>query len=215
MSIKDKLKINQFQNLVVINEPTDYDIFMNVPHELSDEHDAIFVFVETLGEMAKMTKMIIDDQLLVEKGYLYFAYPKKGNKKYQTFIHRDDIFPALNTKDGYVFGSDIKFAKVMSLDETFTVMGLKREKKSVKKTSAASQRVSDYEKQVKDVEDLLLNHPKELEFYQELTPGYRKDWARFIFSAKQQKTREQRSKQMIEVLSQGYKTMDLFRQGKK
>ena len=51
--------------------------------------------------------------------------------------------------------------------------------------------------------------------YQDLTPGYQRDWARYIFSAKQQKTREKRHAQMVEILSQGYKSVDLFRQKKK
>jgi len=39
-----------------------------------------------------------------------------------------------------------------------------------KKTKIASQSVADYEKHVKDVEQILANHPNELKFYQELTP---------------------------------------------
>lgn len=88
-------------------------------------------------------------------------------------------------------------------------------KKKVKKTSAASQCVSDYVENIKDVEVLLAKHPNELQFYQSLTPGYQKDWARHIFLAKQQQTREKRAQQMVEILSQGYKSIDLFRRKKK
>lgn len=151
-----------------------------------------------------------------EKGYLFFAYPKKGNKRYDTFIHRDEIFPAMNVgEDGYVGDSDVKFSRMVGMDDVFTVVGLKREKKKAKKSSAASQCVADYKDNVKDVEQLLAEHPKELAFYQELTPGYQTDWARYIFSAKQQKTREKRQEQMVDVLSQGYKTIDLYRLNKK
>lgn len=85
----------------------------------------------------------------------------------------------------------------------------------MKKTSAASQCVADYENNVSDVEQLLAENPSELQFFQRLTPGYQKDWARYIFSAKQQKTREKRQAQMVDVLSQGFKTMELYRQNKK
>lgn len=55
---------------------------------------------------------------------------EKGNARYSTFIHRDEMFPALNVgEDGYVGESDIKFARMVSMDEVFTVVGLKREKK--------------------------------------------------------------------------------------
>ncbi|ENQ3108412.1 YdeI/OmpD-associated family protein [Bacillus cereus] len=217
MTIIDKLKLTKFQNMAVINQPSDYSIFTEQKTTLSKEHDAIFIFVETLDEMVMHTQTILnDEQLLLEKGYIFFAYPKKGNKRYETYIHRDEMFPAMNVgEDGYVGNSDIKFARMVSMDDVFTVVGLKREKKKAKKTAAASQCVADYENNVKDVEALLADHPNELKFYQSLTPGYQKDWARHIFSAKQQQTRDKRQQQMVDILSQGYKTIDLFRRKKK
>ncbi|HGE5779891.1 TPA: YdeI/OmpD-associated family protein [Bacillus pseudomycoides] len=216
MSVIDKLNLSKYSNMVVINQPNDYALFTEQAIKLSKNHDAIFIFVETIDEMVKHTQLILNKQLLLEKGYLFFAYPKKGNNRYETFIHRDEIFPAMNVGgDGYVDNSDIKFARMVSMDDVFTVVGLKREKKKVKKTSTASQCVSDYVENIKDVEALLANHPNELQFYQGLTPGYQKDWARHIFSAKQQQTREKRAQQMVEILSQGYKSIDLFRRKKK
>ncbi|OOG92850.1 hypothetical protein COM55_11255 [Bacillus pseudomycoides] len=216
MSVIDKLNLSKYSNMVVINQPNDYALFTEQAIKLSKNHDAIFIFVETIDEMVKHTQLILNKQLLLEKGYLFFAYPKKGNNRYETFIHRDEIFPAMNVgEDGYVDNSDIKFARMVSMDDVFTIVGLKREKKKVKKTSTASQCVSDYVENIKDVEALLANHPNELQFYQGLTPGYQKDWARHIFSAKQQQTREKRAQQMVEILSQGYKSFDLFRRKKK
>ncbi|PEA56079.1 hypothetical protein CON64_05480 [Bacillus pseudomycoides] len=217
MTIIDKLKLTKFKNMAVINQPSDYNIFTEQKTTLSKEHDAIFIFVEMLDEMVTHTQSILNnEQVLLEKGYIFFAYPKKGNKRYETFIHRDEMFPAMNVgEDGYIGSSDIKFARMVSMDDVFTVVGLKREKKKEKKTAAASQCVADYENNVKDVEALLADHPNELKFYQNLTPGYQKDWARNIFSAKQQQTRDKRYQQMVDILSQGYKTLDLFRRGKK
>ncbi|MGW6192950.1 YdeI/OmpD-associated family protein [Bacillus cereus] len=217
MSVIDKLKLNKYTNMVVINEPNDYEVFADKATTFSKEHDAIFIFVETLDEMVERTNFIINnEELLLEKGYVFFAYPKKGNARYSTFIHRDEMFPALNVgEDGYVGNSEIKFARMVSMDEVFTVVGLKHEKKKVKKTPAASQCVADYADRIQDVETLLANHPTELKFYQSLTPGYQKDWARNLFSVKQEKTREKRLEKMIEILSQGYKTIELFRKKKK
>ncbi len=202
--------------MVVINQPEDYDLFPGNVTSLSTEHDAIFIFVETIEEMISSIQRINTQQPLLEKGYLYFAYPKKGNKRYETFIHRDEIFPALNVgKDGFVGNSDLKFSRMVSMDEVFTVVGLKRENKRSKKSSAASQCVADYEQHIKDVKGLLAKYSDELQFYQGLTPGYQKDWARYIFSAKQQETRDKRQQQMINILSQGYKSVDLYRKEKK
>ncbi|WP_026561510.1 YdeI/OmpD-associated family protein [Bacillus sp. J37] len=216
MSIAEKLNLSKYANLAVINQPGDYSVFINYPTEFSKTHDALFIFVQTVDEMINHTHHIIKHNLLVEKGYIFFAYPKKGNNRYETFVHRDEIFPAMKVgEDGYVGNSDIKFARMVSMDDVYTVVGLKREKKKVKKTSAASQCVADYEKNVSDVEQLLTENPSELQFFQRLTPGYQKDWARYIFSAKQQKTREKRQAQMVDVLSQGFKTMDLYRLNRK
>jgi hypothetical protein len=216
MTIIDKLNLNKFTNMAVINQPSDYDVFTEQMTAFSKDHDAIFIFVKTMDEMVTHTQFILNhEKLLLEKGYLFFAYPKKGNTRYETFVHRDEIFPAMKVgEDGYVGNSDIKFARMVSMDDIFTVVGLKLEKKKIKKTAAASQCVADYEDKVKDVKALLADHPSELTFYKSLKPGYQKDWARYIFSAKQQQTRDKRQQQMVDILSQGYKTMDLFRQKK-
>lgn len=216
MSIIDKLKLDKYNNLVVLHQPSDYDVFDGYKTELTGEHDAIFIFVEKLEEMVSYTQRVIREGLLLEKGYLFFAYPKKGNKRYDSFIHRDEIFPAMKVgEDGYVGDSDVKFSRMVGMDDVFTVVGLKREKRKAVKTAPASQCVADYEDQVNEVEGLLAGHPGELEFFKGLTPGYQRDWARYIFSAKQQITREKRQGQMVDVLAQGYKTMDLYRRGKK
>ncbi len=216
MTIVDKLNLSKYKNMAVLNQPSDYNLFNDYKSTLSGDQEAIFVFVETIDEMVNYVQKVINEDQLKEKGYLFFAYPKKGNKRYDTFIHRDDIFPTMKVdEDGYVENSDVKFSRMVSMDDVFTVVGLKREKKKAKKSSAASQCVVDYEDNVKDIEKLLSVHPNELKFYQELTPGYQRDWARYIFSAKQQKTRDKRLEQMVDILSQGYKSIDLYRQGKK
>ncbi|RDU35278.1 hypothetical protein DRW41_19395 [Neobacillus piezotolerans] len=216
MTIINKLKLDKYTNMAVLNQPADYDLFHGYKTELTGDHDAIFVFVETIDEMVNQTQNIIKEQQLLEKGYLFFAYPKKGNKRFETFVHRDEIFPAMKVgEDGYVGDSDLKFSRMVSMDDVFTVVGLKREKKKAQKSTAASQSVGDYEENVKDIELLLAAHPNELAIYKDLTPGYQRDWARYIFSAKQLKTREKRMEQMVDILSQGYKTFDLYRQGKK
>lgn len=216
MSIIDKLKLDKYTNMAVINQPSDYNVFTEQATTLTKDHDAIFIFVETVDEMVAHTHQIIHDQLLRDNGYLFFAYPKKGNSRYKTFVHRDEIFPAMKVdEDGYVADSDLKFSRMVSMDDVFTVVGLKKEKKKARKPGSASQRVADYESNVKDIEALLASHPDVLQFFQSLTPGYQKDWARYIFSAKQQQTREKRQEQMLDILSQGYKSVDLYRQKKK
>ncbi len=113
MTIIEKLKLDKFKSMAVINQPSDYDVFTEQQTAFSNNHDAIFIFVETIDDMVKHTQSILqNEQVLAEKGYLYFAYPKKGNSRYETFVHRDEIFPALTVgEDGYIPDSDLKFAR--------------------------------------------------------------------------------------------------------
>lgn len=152
---------------------------------------------------------------LNEGGYLYLAYPKKGNKAYAESIHRDAIFPALQVDDatGLVPGTGLKFNRMVQLDEVFTVIGLKHEKDARRRTGP-SQRVDDYKNRTVEIEVLLADHPKELAFYQSLTPSYKTDWARYVFSAVQNATREKRAWEMIEILGKGYKTKELYRKAR-
>ncbi len=51
--------------------------------------------------------------------------------------------------------------------------------------------------------------------YTTMPYGYQKDWARQVYSAKTEATQEKRLLEMVDILSAGYKSKDLFRQGKK
>ncbi|WP_062048876.1 YdeI/OmpD-associated family protein [Bacillus sp. JCM 19034] len=218
MSIITKLKLDRFDEMVILNEPNHYHLLANQPTQLTTEHEAVFAYVFTIEEMAEVTEQVMRDQHIKEGGSLFFAYPKKGNKCYDQHIHRDSIFPALKVDDdGYINETDLKFSRMVSMDDVFTVIEIRRKKKmkTKVKSSAASQRVADYEELVSYVEKLLQGYPNELTFYQGLTPGYRSDWARFIYSAKQEKTRKKRKEQMIECLAAGFKSIDLYKLNKK
>ena len=77
MSIIDKLKLNKYTNMVVINEPSDYDIFTG-KKLLFQKNTMLFYFVETLDEMVKQTNFIIsNEELLIEKD-TYSSHIRKG-----------------------------------------------------------------------------------------------------------------------------------------
>lgn len=64
------------------------------------------------------------------------------------------------------------------------------------------------------VEQDLTDSAEQLAFYQSLTPGYRKDWARYVYSAVQEETREKRRAEMKKILGEGYKSIDIYRRDK-
>lgn len=109
--------------------------------------------------------------------------------------------------EGYVGSSDLKFARMVGLDDVFTVVGLKEDSKNRNRPSTkASQSVDDYIGMISEIEKDLQDSPDLLAFYQSLTPGYRKDWARYVYSAKQEATQVKRRQEMKTILGEGYKS---------
>ena len=72
--------------------------------------------------------------------------------------------------------------------------------------------MDDYIAFIPNVEKDLEDTPELLSFYRSLTPGYRKDWARYVYSAKQEETVTKRRGEMKMILQAGYKTRELYRQ---
>lgn len=216
-TIVEKLNLQKYKKAAVLNLPegatylselTEYDT------ELKDQtYDLIFAFVLDMESLKGLVQKVIENQYLNKDGYLFVAYPKKGNKVYSTFIHRDELLDGLGAdENGYIGTSNIKFARMVGLDDVFTVVGLKEASKGKNQISTkASQCVDDYIEMIPEVEKDLMNSPDLLTFYQSLTPGYQKDWARYVYSAKQEATKAKRKEEMKMILAKGYKSRDLYR----
>ncbi len=216
-TIVEKLKLTAFNKAVVLNLPEDTDYLAGLEEYdtafSGDNYDLIFAFVLDMDSLKQVVSQVIEHHYLKSGGYLYLAYPKKGNKVYPTFIHRDSLLDGLGADaNGYVGTSTIKFARMVGLDDVFTVVGLKEDAKSKQKTSTkASQCVDDYIEMIPDIERDLQDSLDLLAFYQALTPGYRKDWARYVYSAKQEATRQKRREEMKMIMREGYKSRELYR----
>ncbi len=220
-SVVEKLSLTKYAARLILNPPTDIEDFQGLEHDLSiekDKYDLAFIFIFNLEEFSKYLKLVVEKQLLNANGYLYFAYPKKNNPKYKEYIDRDSFFSAIPMdEEGYVLDSDIKFSRMVSLNEIFTVVGLKSAPKKAKKSasSKASQCVDDYIANIDDIMRYLGNKDELLNIYSQLTPGYQKDWARYVYSAKRKETQEKRLLEMETILGEGFKTIALYRQAKK
>lgn len=216
-TIVDKLNLNKFKKAAVLYQPEGEDHFADLAAydtELKEErYDLIFAYVLTMESLQELVKKVINQNCLDKGGYLYAAYPKKGNKVYSTYIHRDSLFAGVGAdEDGYIGTSNLKFARMVGLDDVFTVVGFKEEaRKQTAASSKPSQRVDDYTSMVPDIENDLQDSPEALALYQSLTPGYKKDWARYVYSAVQEGTRIKRRAEMKQVLGEGYKSMDIYR----
>ncbi|UVI30179.1 YdeI/OmpD-associated family protein [Paenibacillus spongiae] len=216
-SIVDKLNLHKYNQVAIMNEPEGTGYFTGLTGydtTLKDQsYDLIFAFVLDMASLRELVDRIIERQHLSKNGYLFTAYPKKGNKVYPTFIHRDDLFAGLGSnEEGYIGTSTVKFARMVGLDDVFTVVGFKEDAGAKNQTSSKpSQRVDDYVALIPNVEQDLEDTPELLALYQSLTPGYRKDWARYVYSAKQEDTRAKRREEMKMILQAGYKSRDLYR----
>lgn len=215
-TIVEKLNLHKFQKTAVLNRPQEdtglaglssFDTALT-----GTGYELVFAFVLEMKAMQQLVQTVIDRGCLTRGGYLYMAYPKKGNPVYPTFIHRDELFAGLGAdEDGYIGTSDLKFARMVGYDEVFTVVGLKNEPRKSASTAKPSQRVDDYLDRIPEVEKDLEPFPEALAFYRTLTPGYRKGWARYVYSAIQEDTRAKRRMEMAEALGLGFKAIEQYR----
>jgi hypothetical protein len=217
-----KLRLEKYDKRLLLNRPADVHELDRIDFDSAIDSDRlpyslILAFVFSLEQMAEAIRQVDQDHLLAEDGLLDLVYTKKGNKAYPTYIGRDDIFPYLQVSDetGLVEGTPLKFNSMAAFSETFTVTGLKR--LGDKDLRAAgkdrgSQSVTRFADQIPLLEQELESRPEVLAFFRRLTPGYQRDWARYIYSAKTTETTEKRLFEAIDILAQGYKSRQLYLQ---
>ncbi|MFY0518888.1 hypothetical protein ACOMCU_13820 [Lysinibacillus sp. UGB7] len=124
--MQKKFKLQGGRSITILNQPQDV-ILEGISHSGDAPYDRIISFVFSVEDMVTYLNSALKANVLVEQGYLFFVYPKKGNKKYEQFIHRDEIFPAIQVdEEKYIVSSDYKFASLMSHDETFSILSIKR-----------------------------------------------------------------------------------------
>lgn len=216
-SVIAKLNINKNPSKLILNKPEDIDDFNDLDFDTEmkkEKYDFIFIFVFNLEQFTHYLQFVIDKQAIHDQGYLYFGYPKKNNPKYKEYIERDSLIQQIPVdEDGYVLNSRFKFSRMVSLDDVFTVVGLKSQAKKVKKADSTknSQCVDDYIQYIPSIQSYLENHKDILDKYNKLTYGYQKDWARYIYSAKRSETQEKRLDEMKNILAEGHKSIDLYR----
>ncbi|MGD6834405.1 YdeI/OmpD-associated family protein [Sutcliffiella halmapala] len=220
-TIIEKLNLNKYSSRLILEAPKDLEDFKEYEHDASiqkDKYDLIFLFIYSMEEFAGYIKLLAERELVMDNGYVFFAYPKKNNPKYEDYIERDRFIEGANMdEEGYVTWSILKFSRMVSLNEVFTVVGLKAAPKKTKKAESTkkSQCVDDYIVHIDDIRAHLKNNEDILKAYNELTYGYQKDWARYVYSAKRKETQEKRLLEMETIIGEGYKSMDLYRRQSK
>ncbi|MFV0536029.1 MAG: YdeI/OmpD-associated family protein [Dysgonomonas sp.] len=216
-TIIKKLNIENYARKVILNKPDDIKVFDELSFDKiigKGKYDLVFAFIFSLEEFIFLLKIIIQNDILNHNGMLYYAYPKKGNKQYNQSIGRDDFFDVIDMDgDGYVHSSFMKYNKMVSFSDVFTVIGLKHSEKC-RKTIVSSQSIADYIERVSDVREYFKTNKDILEIFDILTPGYQCGWARYVYNTRNPETTEKRFCEMQNVLKQGFKSIDLYKQNK-
>ncbi|KIO95685.1 hypothetical protein ADT67_06220 [Levilactobacillus brevis] len=65
--------------------------------------------------------------------------------------------------------------------------------------------LSTFEPMIPQVAELLADDPQLLAFFNHLTLGYQREWARYIFGAKAEATKQRHIADMRQILAAGYK----------
>ena len=66
--------------------------------------------------------------------------------------------------------------------------------------------LAEYEIDIPKVTELLAAQPEMQAFFTALTPGYQREWARFIFGVASEATKTKHIDKMLEVFAAGYKS---------
>ena len=211
-----KLKLDKFDQISLLQDAKEDSPFSTFSRE-ADLSDLCVAYVYSLEEMQKMIQSLFQSKMLKVGGQLFLLYPKTTNKLGHPAIGRDDIFPFLKVdENGYVPGTKMKFNRMLALDQNYTLLGLKlTDKIEVPSANKPSQKVADYVSRIPDIKAYLQTHPDQLAFFEELTPGYQRGWARYIYSAKTSATQEKRQAEMIAILRAGFKSKELYQVSQK
>lgn len=218
--LRKKLKLDKFTSILLYRPAREASPFdaLGLPAKTDDQADLILAYVYTLAEMKQSIESLWASHALAENGCIYFFYPKIKNPLGHAPIGRDEIFPYLGVddSDGYAQNCEYKFNKMQALDENYTLIGLKYLSRAKQKPrNAPSQSVGDYTDKVGDVRACLAQYPSELAFFDALAPGYQRDWARYLYSARTATTLAKRQAEMLDILRAGYKTKQLYREKKR
>lgn len=216
-AIIKKMNIENYTRKVILNKPENIKEFDEMSFDKiigKGKYDLVFAFIFSLEEFVLLLKIIIQNDILNLNGMLYYAYPKKGNRQYKKSIGKDDFFDVIDMdSNGYVYNSLMKFYKIVSFNDVFSVIGLKHTEKK-DKAVVSTQSVANYIERVSDVKEYFKMNKDILEIFDILTPGYQCGWARYVYNTKNPRTTEKRFSEMRNILKQGFKSIDLYRQNK-
>lgn len=152
-----KLKLASFKKIALIRASKDEYPTMNFCEEFCDDTkklDLAIAYSYSLPEMKEILYNCWNKNVIQTGGCIYILYPKLKNKLHHTPIHRDDIFPYLKVNDqtGYLPDTHLKFQRMLSLDDSYTLLSLKNSPQIKRNYAKKSSRVDDYLSYLPEIE---------------------------------------------------------------
>lgn len=198
--IKKRLKIDDFKNILLYSKPKENNMFDKLNYSI-EKPNLVVMFCYSLEEIKKNFDTLIVD----ENTEIFMLYPKKDNILGHKEITRDEILNYLSVdKKGYINNSNYKLNKMVQVDKNYTLLGFIKKHRIDNKKSE----IDKYIEYIPVIEKKLNTNKKALKIFNELAYGYKKDWAKYIFSDKSKV--ENRIEEMIKILIKGYKTRNMY-----
>lgn len=192
-----KLKIKTEKNVLVLNLPNNLTNIYQF-----NQKDKTDILLDTIYELADAEVAINKFKKLDDDAVLYLIYPKLSTKNYSSTIHRDELTDKLVTNGLQPF-------KLISINEDFSCMGAN--KNLNKKTAKPSQCVDDYIDKIPSLAEELSQNQEALAIFNNLTFGYQKGWARYVYSVKREETKNKRLATTIDALLKNCKSIDMYK----
>ena len=206
-----KLKLERFHSISLMRLPPEMVEFDDLGLEkdmTKGPFDCLISAALDLDEMKQLIDWAAEDKLNPD-GVLYILYPKKGNRRYEFWINRDDLFSLDVDESGFFGQTDLKLNSMTSFDDVFTVAGIKRIVSRQYKPARVSQSVADYRHRLEELRELLTD--QENVVLDSLTPGYQAGWARYVLSAVRAATRQKRLAETKAALAGGFKSIEFYK----
>lgn len=90
-----KLKLEKYPVLHLDDRVKELAAFRDTLSVEVAPYDALVTVVLDLKGMEMALRTVSKGEALKDEGMLFMLYPKKGNKHYESFIHRDHIFKSI------------------------------------------------------------------------------------------------------------------------
>lgn len=117
--------INAEESFIITISPDLIDVTIDKKIDPRYPYEFIIIFVKSVSEVEQIAPVTIHN--LMADGILWFCYPKKTSKKYNSEIDRDHGWKVLN--DSGFFG-----IRLVAVDENWSALRF-RNKKYIKSTS--------------------------------------------------------------------------------